>query len=83
MRETVLNSAVSHCTVPKKETKALRTDVPDIFFSYSWKNSYQAKEEQQIQSVVGNAHTDPRLIKPQFFEISAKKSEISLVENLF
>ena len=78
---TAIHAHVSHCTVPKKEIQALRTDIPDVFLSYSWKNSYLAKEDQQIQSVVGNVHTDPRLIKREL-ERAIKKNIWLDVERL-
>ena len=70
---TALTAHIDHCTVPKQEIKVLRTDTPDVFFSYCWKNSVMAKDEHQIQSVVGNAHMDPRVIKREL-ERAVKKN---------
>ena len=35
----------------------------DIFLSYNWKNSFIAKEANQVSEMTGNKFTDPRLIK--------------------
>jgi len=40
----------------------LKTGAADYFFSYCWRNSKEAFDQQQIASYVGNKWSDPRLI---------------------
>lgn len=37
----------------------------DIFISYSWANSFRAKEAQQVSNLVGTKLSDPRLIEDE------------------
>jgi len=49
--------------------QTLTSSKADIFISYCWNNSLDAKERNQIGNVVGGKFSDPRLIQKKLLSV--------------